>query len=368
MNDFARYARQMILPEVGTAGQNQLAAARVLCVGAGGLGCPALLYLAGAGVGHIGIVDNDTVDESNLQRQVLYTMGDIGQPKAIAARDRLLAFNPKVQAAAHVARLTAANAREILSGYDIVIDGTDNFAARFLLNDACVLLKKPMVYGSVLRFEGQVSVFDAAQGPCYRCLFPEMPGPGMGTSCAEAGVIGIVPGIIGMMQANEVIKLILNTGDVLRGRLLLVDTQSMSFRELQLSKDDRCPCCRKDAPPIILKDYITGGCPMSEIEITPKDLQVLFKSGSQLTLIDVREPDEHALCRITGSRLIPLNDLSAHVHELDKTQLIVLHCHHGVRSMRALQFLKAQGFTNLKNLAGGIDAWAEECEPEMTRY
>lgn len=368
MSKFARYNRQMILSEIGKDGQTKLSTARVLCVGAGGLGCPALLYLAGAGVGHIGIVDSDTVDESNLQRQVLYTMEDIGRPKAEAARDRLLAFNPQIKVTAFDTRLTANNARELLSPYDIIIDGTDNFAARFLINDACALLKKILIYGSVLRFEGQVSVFDAALGPCYRCLFPSMPGPGMGPSCAEAGVIGVVPGIVGMMQATEAIKLILGKGDALRGKLLLIDTLSMTFRELQLSKDDHCPCCRKDAPPIVLKDYTAGGCVMEDIEITPKDLQKLLQNGAVLTLIDVREPDEHAKCCINGSRLIPLNDLAAHVHELDKTQLIVLHCHHGVRSMHALQFLQSQGFTRLKNLAGGIDAWAEECEPGMTRY
>lgn len=368
MTEFARYARQMILPEVGMAGQKQLAAAKVLCVGAGGLGCPALLYLAGAGIGHFGIVDNDTVDESNLQRQVLYTMSDIGQPKATAARERLLAFNPQIQITSHVTRLTASNARETMSPYDIIIDGTDNFATRFLINDACVMLNKPMVYGSVLRFEGQVSVFEASQGPCYRCLFPEIPGPGMGPSCAEAGVVGVVPGLIGMMQANEVIKLILDKDNTLRGRLLLVDTMSMSFRELQLAKDEHCPCCHKDPSSIILKDYTTGACVMSDIEITAKDLQKLLEDGTPLTLVDVREPDEHAICCIKGARLIPLNDLPAHAHTLDKSQLIVLHCHHGVRSMRALQFLKTQGFTTVKNLIGGIEAWGEECEPDMTRY
>lgn len=368
MNEFARYARQMILPEVGTAGQKQLGAAKVLCVGAGGLGCPALLYLAGAGAGQLGIVDNDVVDESNLQRQVLYTMDDLGLPKAEAARNRLLAFNPQIQITPHVTRLNAGNAREIVSGYDIIIDGTDNFATRFLLNDACVMLNKPLVYGSVLRFEGQVSVFEASQGPCYRCLFPEMPSPDMGPSCAEAGVIGVVPGIVGMMQANEVIKLVLGKGDTLRGRLLLVDTMGMTFRELQLSKDENCPCCHKDISTMVLKDYTTGGCTMSDIEISAKDLRKLLQDGTPLTLIDVREPDEHATCCIKGARLIPLNDLPAHACELDKTKLIVLHCHHGVRSMRALQFLKTQGFTNIKNLVGGIDAWAEECEPEMNRY
>ncbi len=368
MDEFARYARQMILPEIGTVGQKQLLSAKVLCVGAGGLGCPALLYLAGAGVGHLGIVDHDTVDESNLQRQPLYTMADIGRSKTEAARERLLAFNPQIEVTTHAVRLATANAREIVAAYDIVIDGSDNFSTRFLLNDACVLLKKPLVHGSVLRFEGQVSVFDAEHGPCYRCLFPEMPAPGMGPSCAEAGVVGVVPGLIGMIQACEVIKLILGRPDVLRGRLLLVDALSMSFRELQLSKDDRCPCCRRDAPPITLKDYTIGGCTMDNMEISPKDLQKLMQDGTPLTLIDVREPNEHATCRIRGARLIPLNELAAHINELDKDRLIVLHCHHGGRSMRALQFLQSRGFTRLKNLTGGIDAWAEGCEPNMVRY
>lgn len=369
MNDFKRYARQMILPEIGKDGQNRLSTAKVLCVGAGGLGCPTLLYLAGAGVGHIGIVDNDVVDESNLQRQTLYTVDDLGQPKVSAAQKRLNAFNPKINITPHITRLTADNASEILAPYDIVIDGSDNFATRFLVNDVCVRLQKPLVYGSVQKFEGQASVFDATQGPCYRCLFPELPGPGMGANCAEAGVLGVVPGLIGMIQATEALKLILGKGQTLLGRLLVVDTLSMAFRQIEIPKDKDCPCCGKNAKPTPLHHYDTGGCTMTnDIEITPRELQKMIQTDVPLTLIDVREPDEYEVCKITGAQLIPLRQIPARVGELDKNKLIVLHCHHGRRSMMALQFLQEEGFTQLKNLEGGIDAWAEECDPKMTRY
>lgn len=368
MDDFKRYARQMILPEIGKDGQNRLSAANVLCVGAGGLGCPVLLYLAGAGVGHIGILDNDVVDETNLQRQTLYTTADIGRPKVIAAQERLQAFNPKIKITPYPTRLTAENAAEILSPYDIIIDGSDNFATRFLVNDACVILKKPLVYGSVQKFEGQASVFDATRGPCYRCLFPELPGPGMGPSCAEAGVLGVMPGLIGMVQATETLKLILGKGDSLMGRLLVLDALSMHFRQIEISKDKDCPCCSKDAQAASLHNYDTGGCTMNAITITPRELQKMIQTDVPFALIDVREPDEHEICKITGAKLIPLRQIPARVSELSKDSLIVLHCHHGRRSLMALQFLQEEGFTQLKNLEGGIDAWAEECDPSMTRY
>jgi adenylyltransferase/sulfurtransferase len=369
MNDFTRYARQMILPEIGKDGQNRLSAANVLCVGAGGLGCPVLLYLAGAGVGHIGIIDNDVVDESNLQRQTLYTMADIGRSKVVAAQERLQAFNPNLQVTPYNTRLTAENALEILAPYDIIIDGSDNFATRFLVNDACVRLQKPLVYGSVQKFEGQASVFDAAQGPCYRCLFPEIPEPGMGPSCAEAGVLGVMPGLIGMIQATEALKIILGTGNTLRGRLLVLDALSMAFHQIEIPKDKDCPCCGNHAQPVPLHDYNTGGCTMNnDITITPRELQKMIQTDAPLTLVDVREPDEHAVCKIMGAQLIPLRQIPARVSELDKNKLIVLHCHHGRRSLMALQFLQEEGFTQLKNLEGGIDAWAEECDPKMVRY
>ncbi len=366
MGNNARYARQMILPNIGTTGQKRLSSAKVLCIGAGGLGCPALLYLAGAGVGHIGIVDNDSVDESNLQRQVLYTMGDIGRPKAEVARDRLLALNPQIEVTAHTTRLTAKNAHHLISSYDIIIDGSDNFATRFLVNDACVMLGKPLIYGSVSKFEGQASVFDAQRGPCYRCLFPEMPGPEQSGNCAQTGVIGVVPGLIGMIQATEAIKMIVGIGESLLGRLMLIDTLTMTPRQLQLSKDSNCPCC--SGKPTSLKDYTQGECTMTAPEITATELKQLMDHNTPLTLVDVREPDEFALCNIKGAKLIPLKEIPNRHNELQKNELIVLQCHHGRRSLQALQFLQALGFTNLKNLTGGIDAWAEHCDPAMTRY
>lgn len=368
MDDFKRYARQMILPEIGKDGQSRLSSAKVLCVGAGGLGCPALLYLTGAGVGHIGIVDHDVVDETNLQRQTLYTTADIGRPKVMAAQERLSAFNPKITITPHHTRLSAENATGILSSYDIIIDGSDNFATRFLVNDTCVLLKKPLIYGSVQKFEGQASVFDATQGPCYRCLFPELPGLGMGPNCAEAGVLGVMPGLVGMLQATETLKLILGKGQTLQGRLLVVDALSMAFRQIEIPKDKDCPCCSKDAQAASLHNYDTGGCTMNDIAITPRELQKMIQTDVPLTLIDVREPDEYELCKITGAQLIPLRQIPARVNELSKDSLIVLHCHHGRRSLMALQFLQEEGFTKLKNLEGGIDAWAEECDPSMARY
>lgn len=367
MSKYARYARQMILPEIGIAGQDRLSAARILCVGAGGLGCPALLYLAGAGVGHIGIVDNDCVDESNLQRQGLYTMNDVGRPKAMAARDHLLAFNPRVDVTAYTTRLTAENAQQLIDVYDIIIDGSDNFATRFLVNDACTMLGKPLIYGSVSKFEGQASVFDARHGPCYRCLFPEMPGVGFGGNCAEAGVIGVVPGLIGVIQATEAIKLIIGIGESLLGRLLLINTLTMTSYQLQISKDSHCPCCSKSKP-TTLKEYVQGGCAMTTEEITATELLQLMERKTPHTLVDVREPDEYALCSITDAKLIPLREIPTRFNELDKNMLIILQCHHGRRSLQALQFLKTQGFTNLKNLTGGIDAWAEVCDPKMPRY
>lgn len=363
MDDFKRYARQMILPEIGKDGQRRISAANVLCVGAGGLGCPALLYLAGAGVGHIGVVDDDCVDESNLQRQVLYTMADVGRSKAEVARERLLTFNPQLDVTAYTTRLTSENAEKILRPYDIVIDGSDNFPTRFLVNDACVMLGKPLVYGSVLQWEGQASVFDARNGPCYRCLFPEI--PTIGPSCAEAGVLGVLPGLVGTLQATETLKLILNAGESLRGRLIMIDARTATWKTLHIEKDPSCACCSK--PVYTLHTYASGDC-MANESITSQELKKMIADKTPFTLVDVREPDEYEICKISGSKLIPLKQLPNRLGELNKDALIVLHCHHGRRSMMALQFMQEEGFTQLKNLEGGIDAWAEACDPQMTRY
>lgn len=344
-------------------GQRRLAAAKVLCVGAGGLGCPALLYLAGAGVGHIGIVDNDHVDEGNLQRQVLYTMEDLGRPKAEAAHARLLAFNPKIEITAYATRLSAGNAAAVIAPYDIVIDGSDNFETKFLLNDVCVMLGKSLVSGSVLRFEGQVSVFDARSGPCYRCLFPAPPAPEVGASCVEAGVLGVVPGIIGTIQSAEAIKLILGVGQTLLGKLLVMDARSMSFRELQLSKDENCPCCHPDRIP---KQGVSA---MTDtVCISATELKHRLDAGEKLVIVDVREPDEHATCKIPGAILVPLQTLPERFDELDRTATLVLQCHHGRRSLMALEFLREKGFANLINLTGGIDAWSCEVDSSVARY
>lgn len=361
----------MILPELGIEGQRRLSTARVLCVGAGGLGCPALLYLAGAGLGHIGIVDNDRVDEGNLQRQVLYTMEDLGRPKVEAARERLLAFNPKIEITAHNTRLTAENAEKLISLYDIIIDGSDNFETKFLLNDVCVVSGKALVSGSVLRFEGQVGVFDSRSGPCYRCLFPAPPAPEAGGSCVAAGVLGVVPGIIGVIQATEAIKLILGVGQTLLGKLLVMDARSMSFRELQLSKDENCPCCgdgiASEPPPLATTQQ--GDRAMTEtVCISATELKKRLDAGEKLVIVDVREPDEFATCKIPGAILVPLQTLPERFGELDRNATLVLQCHHGRRSLMALEFLRDRGFTNLINLTGGIDAWSCEVDPGVPRY
>lgn len=367
MSNFQRYARQLSLPEVGIEGQKRLSAANVLCVGAGGLGCPALLYLAGAGVGHLGIVDDDCVDESNLQRQVLYTMADVGRPKADAARERLLAFNPQIEVTAYATRLTADNAEKILDPYDVVIDGSDNFPTRFLLNDACVKLGKPLISGSVLKFEGQVSVFDARRGPCYRCLFPEFPGPGAGGNCAEAGVLGVLPGLIGTIQATETMKLILNTGSPLRGQLLVTNALDATWKTFQIEKDPECTCCSR--PILQYQNYDTGGCTMTETMcISATELKQKLDAGEKLVIVDVREPDEYATCKIPGSTLIPLQTIPERFGELNKDDTIVLQCHHGRRSLMAIEFLREKGFTKLINLTGGIDAWSCEVDPTVKRY
>lgn len=375
----SRYGRHLILPEVGVEGQKKLLRARVLCIGAGGLGSPLALYLAAAGVGEIGIADFDVVDFSNLQRQVIHGESTLGELKAESAKKRIRDLNSDVKVTIHNERLTSDNAMEIIGGYDVVADGTDNFPTRYLVNDACALLGKPNVYGSIFRFEGQVSVFDAKRGPCYRCLYPEPPPPGLVPSCAEGGVLGILPGIIGTMQAAETVKVILGTGSPLVGRLLFVDVLEMRPRELKLRKDKSCPLCG-DSPTITeLVDYEQFcGVPVGDEsaeqsaagfnEISVEDFRKVWKSENAPVLIDVRERHEHEICRIEGSSLIPLGEISERIGELDADSEIVVHCHHGGRSLKAAEYLLEKGFSKVKSLKGGIDEWAEKFEPSMSRY
>ena len=374
-----RYSRHLIMPEVGIQGQKKLKSASVLLIGTGGLGSPLGLYLASAGIGRIGLVDFDVVDFTNLQRQILYTTEDVGKPKLEAAKTRLKAINPHITIETHEARLSSENAMEILKGYDIVVDGTDNFPTRYLVNDACVLLGKPNVYGSIFRFEGQASVFDAAKGPCYRCLYPEPPPPGLVPSCAEGGVLGILPGIIGTIQATETIKLILGNGEPLIGRLLLFNALKMRFRELKLHKNPGCALCGPNRTITQLIDYEqfcglgrgqTNGSETEapSLEITAEELKALLDSSKPVKIIDVREPHEYDICHISGAKLIPLSEFMQHIGELDSADELVLHCHHGVRSMKALEMLRSAGFRKVKSLRGGIDAWAQKVEPGMPRY
>lgn len=373
--ELLRYGRHLILPEVGLQGQRRLKASSVLLVGAGGLGSPLALYLAAAGVGRLGIVDFDRVEESNLQRQVLYGTSSLGRAKLEAAEARLADLNPHVEVEAHEARLTSENALDLVRRYDVVADGTDNFPTRYLVNDACVLLGKPNAYGSIFRFEGQASVFDARRGPCYRCLFPEPPPPGLVPSCAEGGVLGVLPGVIGLIQGVEILKLLLDLGETLIGRLLLFDALAMRFREVRLGQDPACPICGEQPTIRELIDYeaFCGLTPAPAaadaelFEIGPRELAAALERGDT-TLIDVREPHEYEIAHIEGARLIPLGRLPERLAELDSSEEIVLHCHTGERSMRALEFLRQSGFRKLKNLRGGIDAWSREVDPEVPRY
>jgi molybdopterin/thiamine biosynthesis adenylyltransferase/rhodanese-related sulfurtransferase len=373
--EFLRYGRHLIIPEVGLEGQRRLKSASVLIIGAGGLGSPLAFYLTAAGVGRIGIVDFDVVDLSNLQRQILHTTKDVGRSKLESAREKLESLNPNVKIETYEMRLTSENALDLIKEYDIVVDGTDNFPTRYLVNDACVFLKKPNVYGSIFRFEGQVSVFYADKGPCYRCLYKEPPPPGLVPSCAEGGVLGVLPGIIGTIQALETIKLILGIGEPLIGKLLLFDALRMKFRELKLRKDPECPVCGENPTIKELIDYeaFCGITPeqilhQSGLEITPEELKEKLENGEDIILIDVREPVEYEINRIEGSKLIPLSKLPEKVNELDQTREIVLYCKMGGRSARAVQLLRELGFTRVKNLAGGIDAWIEKIDPTMPRY
>jgi len=371
--ELLRYSRHLTLPDVGLEGQSKLRDARVLLVGAGGLGSPAALYLAAAGVGTLGLVDFDLVDLSNLQRQILHGTSGIGSAKTESARARLRDINPHVQLATFAERLTSANALTILRDFDIVVDGSDNFPTRYLVNDACVLLGKPDVYGSVFRFDGQVSVFYAKQGPCYRCLYAEPPPPDLVPSCAEGGVLGVLPGIIGSLQALEAIKLILGFGEPLIGRLLLFDGRRMQFRELALEKDPECPVCGIHPTVTSLIDYETfcgevGRGTGDGVEISAQELQRERGSKPDLVLLDVREPREAQIARIEGARLIPLRELPRRLAELPGHAEIVTHCHHGQRSLQAREILKGAGFANVRSLAGGIDAWSREVDAEVPRY
>jgi len=375
-DDLSRYSRHLILPEVGMEGQRKLKAARVLCVGTGGLGSPLAFYLAAAGIGTLGLVDFDVVDASNLQRQIIHSTKDIGRKNLDSAAEKLIALNPALNVVKHETMLTSANALEILKDYDIVADGTDNFPTRYLVNDACVLLGKPNAYGSIFRFEGQASVFAAEDGPCYRCLYPEPPPPGLVPSCAEGGVLGILPGLVGVIQATEVIKLILGKGSPLIGRLLLVDALSMRFRELKLRKNPECPVCGAHPTVTKLIDYaefcgIRGEeapAPQTAVpEITPRDFKARLDRGDDLYVLDVREPHEYQICNL-GGHLIPLGDLSRRVNELDSSREIVAHCRSGKRSAEAVEFLQKAGFRKIWNLKGGILAWSDEVDPNVPKY
>ena len=374
-----RYSRHLIMPEVGVDGQRKLKAARVLCIGAGGLGSPAALYLAAAGVGTIGIVDFDAVDSSNLQRQIIHGTPDVGRSKLDSARARLTALNPNVRIVGHETALTSKNALDILRDYDVVVDGTDNFPTRYLVNDACVILKKPNAYGSIFRFEGQASVFATEGGPCYRCLYPEPPPPGLVPSCAEGGVLGVLPGVIGTIQATEAIKLILGAGEPLVGRFLIYDALRMRFRELKLRRDPECPVCGDHPTVRELIDYeqFCGIRPAAqtaaaaEPEITVEELKRAQDRREPLFLLDVREPQEFQICRIPGSSLIPLGELPSRLGEIPSgpdAPPIVIHCKSGVRSARAVKLLRDRGVAEARNLKGGILAWIDRVDPTLPKY
>jgi adenylyltransferase/sulfurtransferase len=374
-DEILRYSRHLIMPEVALEGQQKLKAARVLCVGAGGLGSPLALYLGAAGVGTLGIVDYDVVDYTNLQRQILHATPDVGRPKLESAAEKLRALNPYVELRTFETRLTSENALEILRDFDVVVDGTDNFATRYLVNDACVLLGKPNVYGSIFRFEGQASVFATRDGPCYRCLYPEPPPPGLVPSCAEGGVLGVLPGLIGLVQATEAIKLVLGAGEPLVGRLLVLDALKMRFRELKLRKDPSCPVCGERPTITRLIDYeafcgvrgeespAPAGVPSIEVE----ELKRRMDAGEDIVLVDVREPHEYAICNL-GGLLMPLRELPGRVHELDSSREMVVHCRTGPRSAQAVAFLRQAGFRKVHNLTGGVRAWAERVDTRMPRY
>jgi len=372
--EIARYSRHLIMPEVTIEGQRKLKQGSVLLVGAGGLGSPAALYLAAAGVGRLGILDFDVVDESNLQRQIVHDTSWIGKPKLDSAKARLNGLNPHVVVETHPTALDSSNALQILAGYDVIVDGTDNFETRYLTNDACYLLKKPNVYGSIFRFEGQASVFWPDRGPCYRCLYPEPPPPGLVPSCAEGGVLGILPGVVGGIQATEALKILLGIGEPLVGRLLLYDALAMRFEELKLRRDPKCPLCGENPTIKELQDYaafcgVGRGEEVEAVEeIGAADLKRRIDQGDALEVIDVREPHEFAIAKIPGTRLIPLGTLNEHLHELDTAKTYVVHCKSGARSAKAIGQLRRVGFKRLLNLKGGILAWSKEVDPSVPTY
>jgi len=372
--EIARYSRHLIMPEVTIEGQRKLKQGSVLLVGAGGLGSPAALYLAAAGVGRLGILDFDVVDESNLQRQILHDTSWIGKPKLESAKARLNGLNPHVAVETHPTALDSSNALQIMAGYDVIVDGTDNFETRYLTNDACYLLKKPNVYGSIFRFEGQASVFWPDRGPCYRCLYPEPPPPGLVPSCAEGGVLGILPGVVGGIQATEALKILLGIGEPLVGRLLLYDALAMRFEELKLRRDPKCPLCGENPTIKELQDYaafcgVGRGEEVEAVEeIGAADLKRRIDQGDALEVIDVREPHEFAIAKIPGTRLIPLGTLNEHLHELDTAKTYVVHCKSGARSAKAIGQLRRVGFKRLLNLKGGILAWSREVDPSVPTY
>ena len=375
-DELRRYKRHLILPEIGLEGQQKLKAARVLLVGAGGLGSPLGLYLAAAGVGTLGIVDFDVVEYNNLHRQVLHSTDMVGKPKVESATRTIAGINPGVRVVGYEAKLSSANALDILREYDIVADGTDNFATRYLVNDACVLLGKPNVYGSVYRFEGQASVFDARIGPCFRCMFPQPPPPGAVPSCAQAGVLGVLPGIIGLIQATETIKLIVGTGETLVGRLVLFDALEMRFRELKVRKDPKCPVCGAHPTITALVDYdrLCGDAPierngaLKDFDIAPEELKAKLDRGERFVLLDVRRQDEIDTAKLPNTKEIEVTQLSGRIGELDKNAETIVYCHSGKRSAFATQLLREAGFTNVKNLAGGIEAYSDEADPSIPKY
>ncbi len=377
--EVARYSRHLIMPEVGMDGQLKLKAGSVLCIGAGGLGSPVAMYLAAAGVGRLGIVDFDVVDYSNLQRQVIHGTPDVGRSKLESARDTLQAINPEVHVETHEVALSSGNALDVLGGYDVIVDGTDNFPTRYLVNDACVLLGKPNAYGSIFRFEGQASVFAAEDGPCYRCLYPEPPPPGLVPSCAEGGVLGILPGVVGTIQATEAVKLLIGVGEPLVGRFLVYDALRMRFRELKLRRDPDCPVCGDNPTVKELIDYerfcgVTPAVPAGESsagtegDATVEQLRARLDSGDGIFILDVREPQEHRICAIPGSTLIPLGELPSRLHELEGRGEMIVHCKSGARSAKAVRLLRDAGFAQARNLRGGILRWIDAVDPSLPKY
>jgi len=380
-DQIARYSRHLLLPEVGVKGQEKLCNAKVLCIGTGGLGSPLGLYLAAAGIGTLGLVDFDIVDQSNLQRQIMHGESTVGKLKVDSAKDRLADMNSDVEVITYNTRLSSENAMEIFKDYDIIVDGTDNFPTRYLANDAAVLLGKPYIYGCILRFEGQASVFHSKEGPCYRCLYPEPPPPGLVPSCAEGGVLGVLPGIIGLIQATEVVKLILGKGETLVGRLMIFDALAMKFREMKLRKDKDCPICGENPTITELIDYEQFcGIPSTAeaeaenaaLEIPAEEVKLKLDGSGKFTLVDVREPSEYDICRIDGSVLIPLGLIEEmkpkNLNGLSQNDEIILHCKAGVRSLKAVKALKKMGFENVKSMAGGIEAWSDNIDPSVPKY